>query len=144
MTLGQRPELLQYAARPGERATIGVLTERQTAIVQAGARALINFNYFFRQALELLPAGDLTVAITRQSLDSESGAPLPGTEEVLPPGQGRITVSVGGGDQQHFVSVADAMLGDSGVYTIEVCSQSGAPRVVCLEASTTLFVLDRE
>ena len=125
VTLGQRAELLEYAARSGEQATIGVLAERQTAIVEAGAQALINFNHFFLQALALLPAGDLTVIITRQSLDSESGAPLPGTEEVLSPSQRRISVSVGV-EGQNFVSITDTMLSDSGVYTIEVCSQSSA------------------
>ena len=139
VTLGQRAELLEYAARLGEQATIGVLAGRQTAIVEAGSQALINFNYFFLQALGLLPAGDLTVTITRQLLDSESGAPVPEREEVLSPSQGRTSVSVGGEGQQHFVSISNTMLSDSGVYTIEVCSQSGT---VCQEASATLFVLD--
>ena len=143
VVLGQIVELLLHAARPGERVTVGVLSEMQTAIVEAGAQVLINFNHFFREASGLLPAGNVTVTITRQLLD-ESGDPRPGTEEVLPPSDGRVSVSVGGGDEQHFVDITDAVLSDSGVYTVEVCSQSGTPNEMCQSASVTLFVLDCE
>ena len=34
-------------------------------------------------------------------------------------------VSVGGDAGQHFVNIAGVVLDDSGVYTIEVCSESG-------------------
>jgi hypothetical protein len=36
------------------------------------------------------------------------------------------------------------VLNDSGVYTIEVCSQSVTAEEVCQSASATLFVLDCE
>ena len=144
MALGQRGELLQQAAQPGESVAVGVLEERQTAIVEAGARVLLNFNHFFRQASELLPAGNLSVAISRQLLD-ESGALLSGTrEELSPASQDRVTVSAGGEAQQHFVSTSGAVLNDSGVYTVEVCSQSSTSQEECREANVTLFVLDRE
>ena len=142
--LGQIAELLLHAARPREEVTVGVLGEMQTAIVEAGARVLINFNHFFREASGLLPAGGVTVTISRQLLDQTSGEPLPATEEVLLPSDGRVTVSAGGGDEQHFVDIRDAVLGDSGVYTAEVCSLSGTPDETCRSASVTLFVLDRE
>lgn len=142
--LGQRGELLQNAARPGEQVAIGVLGEMQTAIVEAGAQVLVNFNHFFQEASGLLlPAENLTVTISRQLLD-ESGMPLPGTVEELSPRDGRVSVSVGGDARQQFVNIASAVLNDSGVYTIEVCSQRGSPEEVCLSASVTLFVLDCE
>ena len=142
--LGQRGELLQYAARPGEQVTIGVLEGMQTAIVEAGAQVVVNFNHFFQEASGLLlPADDLTVTLSRQLLD-ESGRPLPGTVEELSPSDGRVSVSVGGDAGQHFVNIADAVLDDSGVYAIEVCSESGTPEEVCQRANVTLFVLDCE
>ena len=141
VALGQRGELLQQAARPGESVAVGVLEERQTAIVEAGARVLLNFNHFFRQATDVLLAGNLSVAISRQLLD-ESGALLSGTrEELSPASQDRVTVSAGG---EAFVSIAGAVLNDSGVYTVEVCSQSSTSQEECREANVTLFVLDRE
>ena len=142
--LGQIAELLLHAARPGEEVTVGILGEAQTAIVEAGAQVLINFNHFFREASGLLPAGSVTVTISRQPLDQTSGEPLPGSEEVLLPSDGRVTVSAGGVHQQHFVDITDAVLGDSAVYTAEVCSLSGTPDETCRSASVTLFVLDRE
>ena len=142
--LGQRGELLQYAARPGEQVTIGVLEGMQTAIVEAGAQVVVNFNHFFQETSGLLlPAEDLTVTISRQLLD-ESGRPLPGTVEELSPSDGRVSVSVGGDAGQHFVNIADAGFDDSGVYTIEVCSESGTPEEVCQRANVTLFVLNCE
>ena len=142
--LGQRGELLQYAARPGEQVTIGVLEGMQTAIVEAGAQVVVNFNHFFQEASGLLlPAEDLTVTLSRQMLN-ESGRPLPGTVEELSPSDGRVSVSVGGDAGQHFANIADAVLDDSGVYAIEVCSESGTPEEVCQRANVTLFVLDCE
>ena len=142
--LGQRGELLQYAARPGEQVTIGVLEGMQTAIVEAGAQVVVNFNHFFQEASGLLlPAEDLTVTLSRQLLD-ESGRPLQGTVEELSPSDGRVSVSVGGDAGQHFVNIADAVLDDSGVYTIEVCSEGGTPEELCQRANVTLFVLDCE
>lgn len=144
MDLGRRGELLQYSALPGEQVSVGVLAEMQTAIVEAGAQVLVNFNHFFQEASRLLlPAENLRVTISRQLLD-ESGAPLPGTAEELSPSDGRVSVSVGGDAGQQFVRIAGAVLNDSGVYTIEVCSQSGTPSEVCQRASVTLFVLDCE
>ena len=146
--LGQRAELLRYAALPGERVTVGVTQGMQTAIVESGAEPLLNFNYFFRQASRLLSTGDpqqqITATIRRQPLD-ESGKPLPGVEEeVLSPSQGRIEVSVDRASQQYYVRIAGASIQDNGVYRIEVCSQVGTPEEACLNANTTLFVLDGE
>ena len=145
--LGQREELLQYAAEPGERVTVGVAEGRQTAIVEAGAEALVNFNNFFREASQLLSSGDpqqqVTAIITRRPLD-ESGTPLAGEEEVLSPSQGRVSVSVDEVAQQYYVRIGDAAVTDSGVYTIEVCSQRGLPEEQCVNASATVFVLDSE
>ena len=139
--LGQRGELLQNAARPGEQVTIGVLEGMQTAIVEAGAQVLVNFNHFFQEASGLLlPAENLSVTISRQLLD-ESGRPLPGTVEELSPSDGRVSVSVGGDAGKNFVNIADAVLDDIGVYSIEVCSESDT---VCQRANVTLFVLDCE
>lgn len=143
VTLEQSADLLQYAALPQDQVTVGVVTEVQTVIVEAGAEVLLNFNHYFRLASELLSADNVTVTITRQLLD-QSGKPLPGTVEVLSPVEGRISVSAGGEAEQHFVSITSATVNDSGVYTIEVCSQRGLPEEVCESASATLFVLDCE
>ena len=131
--LGQRGELLQYAARPGEQVTIGILEGMQTAIVEAGAQVLVNFNHFFQEVSGLLlPAEDLSVTISRLLLD-ESGRPLPGTVEELFPSDGRVSVSVGGDAGKNFVNIADAVLDDSGVYAIEVCSECArGPMSPCL------------
>ena len=138
--LGQREELLRYAAVPGERVTVGVRNETQTVIVEAGAEALINFNNFFRQASQILSTGDppepLTTTIRVLPLD-ESGDPLPGEERELSPSQGRISVSVDSVLDQFYVRVEDAAVPDSGVYSIEVCSGE-----MCLSANATFFVLD--
>ena len=146
VSLGQREELLRYAAVPGEQVTVAVTQGMQTAIVEAGAEPLLNFNHFFRQAFSLLSTGDpqqqITTTIRRQPLD-ESGSSLPGVEEeVLSPSQGRVEVSVDEASQQYFVRIAGASLQDNGVYTIEVCSQTDTPEETCLNASATLFVLD--
>ena len=145
VTLGQRGDLLQHAARPGEQVTVGVLQEEsQTAIVEAGAQIVLNFNYFWRQVSRRFPAEQLIVTLRRLLLDPSTGATLAGSEEELSPSKGRISVNVGGDGQQHFVSIADATLNDSGVYSIEVCSQSGTPDELCERSSITLFVLSRE
>ncbi len=140
--LGQREELLKYAALPGEQVTVGVTQGMQTAIVEAGASALVNFNSFFRQALlDLLPGTDnVTTTITRLALD-ESGEPLTGDVVKLPPSQ---DVSADSESQQYHVRIGDAALTDSGVYTIEVCYQKDLPGEVCVNASATVFVLDGE
>ena len=143
--LGQREELLQYAALPGEQVTVGVTVGMQTVIVEAGAEVLVNFNYFFRNASQLLSAGDpeqqVTATIRRRALD-KSGRPLPGEGEVLSPSQGRVSVTVDGVFEQYYVRIGDAAVTDSGVYTMEVCSQRGLPGEECVNASATLFVLD--
>ena len=107
---------------------------------------MINFNSFFRQALELLPAADpqrqVTASITRLALDLD-GKPLTGEEEELSPSQGgRVSVSADGELQQFYVRIGDAAVTDSGVYTIEVCSERDIPGEVCVNASVTVFVLD--
>ena len=144
--LGQREELLRYAAIPGEKVTVGVTQEMQTAIVEAGAEAMVNFNSFFRQALELLPSADpqrqVTASIRRLALDLD-GKPLTGEEEELSPSQGgRVSVSVDRELQQFYVRIGDAAVIDSGVYTMEVCSERDLPGEVCVNASATVFVLD--
>ena len=145
VTLGQRGDLLQHAARPGEQVTVGVLEEEaQTAIVEAGAQIVLNFNHFWRQVSGRLPADQLTATLSRLLLNPSTGAPLAGSEEELSPSEGRIGVFVGGDGRQNFVSIADATLNDSGVYFMEVCSQRGTPEEVCERAGITLFVLDRE
>ena len=137
-------ELLRYAALPGERVTVGVTQETQTAVVQVGAQPLLNFNHFFREASRNLsreePPQQVTASIRRLPVD-QFGNPLPGGEEVLPPSGGRVSVSV---DGQYYVRIGGAAASDSGVYTIEVCSQRGLPDQVCLNASATLLVLDGE
>ena len=114
-------------------------------IVEAGAEPLINFNNFFREAFRALSTGDpqqqVTAIIRRQPLD-QSGRLVPGGEEVLSPSQGRVSVFVDGVFQQYFVRVGDAAVIDSGVYTIEVCSERGLSGEACLNASATLFVLE--
>ncbi len=131
-------DLLRYAALDGEQVTVGVTQGVQTAIVEAGASALVNFNSFFRQALELLPPPQeqVTAAITKLALD-EFRKPLTGIEEDLPPSQGRVSVS-----QQYYVRFEAAAVTDSGVYTIEVCSRRDLPGEVCVNASATVLVLD--
>ena len=147
MELGQREELLESAARPGEQVTVGVSGEMQTVILEAGARAVLNFNNFVREASMQFPEGDpaenLTVTVTRQLLD-ESGVAVPGPVEVLSPSEDRVSVSIDMEFEQYFVDIADAVVGDSGVYTIEVCSQTGTPDEVCFNASTRVFTLDCE
>ena len=146
VTLGQRGDLLQHAARPREQVTVGVLEEEtQTAIVEAGAQIVLNFNHFWTQVSGRLPADvQLTATLSRLLLNPSTGAPLAGSEEELSPSEGRISIFVGGDGQQNFVSIADATLNDSAVYSMEVCSQRGTPEEVCERAEITLFVLDRE
>ena len=141
VTLEQSADLLQYAALPEDQVTVGVVKDVQTVIVEAGAEVLLNFNHYFRLAPQLLSADNVTATITRQLLD-ESGRPLAETVEVLSPVEGRVSVSSGGEGEQHFVSIASARVNDSGVYTIEVCSERGLPEEVCVNVNATLFVLD--
>ena len=145
VTLGQRRDLLQHAAHPGEQVTVGVLQEEtQTIIVESGAWIILNFNHFWRQASGQLPADQLIVTLSRLLLDPLTGSPLVGSEEELPPSEGRISVNIGGDGQQHFISITDAMLNDSGVYSIEVCSQKATPDELCERTNITLFVLECE
>ena len=143
VTLDQRGDLLQHAACPGEQVTVGVLLEEtQTAIVEAGGQIVLNFNYFWT-----LVSGRLqptSVTLRRLLLDPSTGVTLVGSEEELSPIEGRISIFVGGDGNQHFVSIVDATLNDSGVYSIEACSQRGTPDEVCERANITLFVLDCE
>ena len=141
VTLEQSADLLQYAALPEDQVTVGVVTDVQTVIVEAGAEVLLNFNHYFRLAPQLLSADNVTATITRQLLD-ESGRPLAETVEVFSPVEGRVSVSSGGEAEQHFVSIASARVNDSGVYTIEVCSERGLPEEVCVNVNATLFVVD--
>ena len=144
-SLGQREELLQYAASPGDTVTVGVEQGIQTVIVEAGAEVLINFNRFFRDAAENLSMGSpqlQVTAIIRRLPLNESGSPVMGGEEVLSPSQGRVSVSVDGVFQQYYVRIGDAALNDSGVYTIEVCFLRGFSGEICLNASAPVFVLE--
>ena len=89
VTLGQRGDLLQHAARPGEQVTVGVLEEEtQTAIVEARAQIVLNFNHFWRQVSGRLPADQLTATLSRLLLNPSTGAPLTGSEEELSPSEG--------------------------------------------------------
>ena len=73
VVLGQREELLDVAAVPGEQVTVPVTEERQTLILEEGAEAVLDFNQFLLEAsTSLMPADNLTVTLTRQLLD-ESG-----------------------------------------------------------------------
>ena len=147
VVLGQREELLEDAAMPEEQVTVAVTGERQNIILEVGADVLVNFNNFLREVSMLLPGGDppdnLTITLTRQLLD-ESGMLVPGTTEELSPVEDRVSVSIDRVSGQYFVDIADARVSDSGVYTMEVCSERGRPEEVCVNASATVFVLDCE
>lgn len=147
VSLGQRQELLDVAAMPGEQVTVPVTEDMQTIIVELEAQALVSFNNFLREASVLLTGGDLpdnlTITLTRQLLD-ESGMLVPGGTEELSPVEGRVSVSIDRETGQYFVEIADARLEDSAVYTMEVCSLSGTPQEMCVNASVTVFVLDGE
>ena len=80
--LGQREELLEVAALPGEQVTVPVTNQTQTLLLEVGARALLSFNHFVREAPALLPGGDVRVSLSRQ-LVGQSGALLPDTVEEL-------------------------------------------------------------
>lgn len=142
--LGQREELLDVAAVPGEEVTVPVLEERQTLILEEGAQAVLDFNQFLLEAsMRLTPADNLTVTLTRQLLD-ESGMVVPDSTEELSPVEGRVSVTLDRESGQYFVSIADAVVGDSAVYEMEVCSVSVTSEEVCVNATVTVFVLDCE
>ena len=92
------------------------------------------------------PGGDFaenfTITLTRRPIDG-SGLPLPGPPKVLSPSEDRFSVSIDMESGQYFVDIADSVIGDSGVYSIEICSQKGADEG-CIKASATVFVLDCE
>ena len=126
--LRQREELLETAAQPGEQVTVPVTDERQAIILEVGAEAVLSFNNFLLEASTLLPGGDppdnLTISLSRQLLN-QSGMLLPNTTEELSPVEGRVSVSIDRESGQYFVDIADTVVNDSGVYTMEVCSQRG-------------------
>ena len=143
VVLGQREELLEVAALFGEQVTVAVTNQTQTLVLEVGAQALVSFNYFVREAPRLPPGGDVRVTLTRQLVD-QSGALLPDTVEELSPVEGRVSVTLDPESGQYFVDIEDARVNDSAVYSLEVCSESGALGEVCVSAPVTVFVLDCE
>ena len=143
VVLGQREELLEVAALPGEQVTVAVTNQMQTLVLEVGAQALVSFNHFVREAPGLPPGGDVRVTLTRQLVD-QSGALLPDMVEELLPMEGRVSVTLDPESSQYFVNIEDARVNDSAVYSLEVCSESGALVGVCVSAAVTVFVLDCE
>ena len=144
VVLDQREELLDVAAVPREQVTVPVTEERQTLILEEGAEAVLDFNQFLLEAsTSLMPADNLTVTLTRQLLD-ESGRIVPNTTEELSPVEGRVSVTLDRESGQYSVAIADAVVGDSAVYQMEVCSVSVRSEEVCVNATVTVFVLDCE
>ena len=149
MNLGQgEKELSGVAVSEGEQATIVVTGEIQTAIVETGARILLEFNGFFRNASSQIfigvPLENISITLSLRRLD-RSGRPIPGEPAVLLPTMGtgnRVIVSVDRESEQYFVSIGGVTSFDSGVYTMELCHHRGRAEETCVNASSTLFVLE--
>ena len=149
MNLGQgEKELSGVAVSEGEQATIVVTGEIQTAIVETGARILLEFNGFFRNASSQIfigvPLENISITLSLQRLN-RSGMPIPGEMVILLPTMGtgnRVNVFVDRESEQYFVSIAGVTNFDSGVYTMELCHHRGLAEETCVNASSTLFVLD--
>ena len=143
-----KDELRRVSVGEEEQATIVVIGGRQTAIVETGSRIVLDFNGFLRNASEQMfvgvPLKNISITVSLQRLD-RSGRPVPGEPVVLLPTIGtgnRVIVSVDRESEQYFVSIGGVTRFDSGVYIVELCHHKGMVEETCVDANSTLFVLE--
>ena len=141
-------ELRRVSVGEEEQATIVVTGGRQTAIAETGSTILLDFNGFLRNASEQMfvgvPLENISITLSLWRLD-RSGMPIPGEPVVLLPTIGtgnRVNVSVDRESEQYFVSIGGVTSFDSGVYIVELCHHRGMVEEICVDASSTLFVLE--
>ena len=141
-------ELRRVSVGEEEQATIVVTGGRQTAIAETGSRIVLDFNGFLHNASEQMfvgvPLENISITLSLRRLD-RSGRPIPGEPVVLLPTTGtgnRVIVSVDRESEQYFVSIDGVTSFDSGVYIVELCHHRGMVEETCVDASSTLFVLE--
>ena len=141
-------ELRRVSVGEEEQATIVVTGGSQTAIAETGSTILLDFNGFLRNASEQMfvgvPLENISITLSLRRLD-RSGRPIPGEPVVLLPTIGtgnRVIVSVDRESEQYFVSIGGVTSFDSGVYIVELCHHRGMVEEICVDASSTLFVLE--
>ena len=141
-------ELRRVSVGEDEQATIVVIGGSQTAIAETGSTIVLDFNGFLlNESKEMfigVPLENISITLSLRRLD-RSGRPVPGEPVVLLPTIGtgnRVNVSVDRESEQYFVSIGGVTSFDSGVYTVELCHHRGLAEETCVDASSTLFVLE--
>ena len=139
LKVSNTPELLQFSALAGEKVTIRLLGETQTAIVQHHVNVVMDCSSFIESSGKILGPAEWT----RQSyVEDEEGALIPkGAEIVVYPGteQERFRAE---GELNRYLNITRTNIGngaeraDNGLYTCTVCAESG-----CRTSSVMLFLI---
>ena len=138
LKISNTPQLLQFAALSGEKVTISLLDETQTAIVQHRVNVLMECSSLIESGGKLLGP----VKWTRQSyFEDEDGSLFPQGSEITihPSSTDRFRAE---GELNRFLNItrtniiqgAERM--DNGLYTCTVCTESG-----CRSASVMLYLI---
>ena len=139
LKVSNTPELLQFAALTGEKVTIRLLEETQTAIVQNHVNVIMDCSSLIESGGKLLGP----VQWTRLSyFEDEDGALTPkGAEIVIYPGSEHDRLRAEG-ELNRFLNITDTIIktgaerADNGLYTCTVCTETG-----CRMSSVMLFMI---
>lgn len=138
MTMSNTARLMQYAALSGEKATIMLRDENQTAIVQHHVNVVIDCAPLIQSGGRLLSG----VKWTRQSYypDQDGSLSPKGSEiTIYPSSSGRLKAE---GALNHILNISSTNIiigaekDDNGVYTCTICKQNG-----CRSARVMLFLI---
>ena len=141
--LGQRPELLQYAAGRGEFVRAFVTNDQQTAIVTDGATITLDWLRWVDEVLG--ESADNATYTVRRTLLDESGNPIglptdfEGTERIavrFDPEAGVYNVQISG-----VTSMAGAEDPDRAIYELEACQLNDDGSETCYSSSMTVFAI---
>ena len=145
--LGQRPELLDFAATFGESVLAFVSNERQTAIVTGGASIRLDW---LRWVDEVVgdSADNATFTVTKTQLDV-SGDPIGAGEVLQPSGPAeRITVAVDPDTNEYYVTIRRVVAvegaedPDRAIYDLEACLPQPDGTIECYSSNITVYALE--
>ena len=144
--LGQDiPELLDVAARQGDRVRVFVTDDIQTAIVTNGSYILLDWLRWVTETL-----GDsvvnATFTITSTELD-EDGIPVEEPEEAE--SNDRIKVEFESDEEEYYVKISRVVARetaqydpDRNIYDLEACVPQPDGSEICYNSNITVFAID--
>lgn len=139
LKVSNTPELLQFSALTGEKVTIRLLGETQTAIVQHHVNVVMDCSSFIESGGKLLGP----VEWTRKSyIEDEEGSFVPkGAEIVIYPSAEHERLRAEG-ELNRYLNITSTNIrngaerADNGLYTCTVCTETG-----CRTSSVMLFLI---